>query len=120
MVKLMVVDDEIEICDFVKIFFQERNFEVFAAYNGKEALALIETRSPDIILLDLKMPVMDGMQTLKALQNLKRHNKVIMVTAVEDSEKIEEAKKFGAVEYITKPLQLEQLENTVLSLAVNI
>ncbi len=117
MLRLLVVDDEIDICDFVKNFFKERSFEVFVAHDGRQALNVVETKKPDIILLDLKMPVMDGMETLKEIKKINRNAKIIMVTAVEDSEKIEEAKRLGVYEYITKPLLLEQLERTILTVA---
>jgi len=117
MIKILVVDDEIEICDFVKNFFRERDFEVFTAYNGKEALSLIEAQKPDIILMDVKMPVMDGMQALKEIKMRDIKTRVVMVTAVEDIEKVEEARRYGAVGYVTKPLSLEQLESSVLKLA---
>ena len=120
MLKLLVVDDEVDVCDFVKNFFKERNFEVFVAYDGKEALSVVESRDPDIILLDIKMPVMDGMETLKAIRKRDDNIRIIMITAVEDAEKAEEAKHHGVVEYITKPLLLEQLERTVLTVAEQI
>ena len=117
MVKLMVVDDETEICDFVQSFFKERNFDVFTANNGREALVLAEVREPDIIILDMKMPLMDGMETLKELKKKAYKGKIIMVTAVEEADKIEEARSYGVVDYITKPLVLGQLAKVVLSLA---
>lgn len=120
MLKLLVVDDEIDICDFVKNFFKERNFEVLTAYNGKEALSIIESEGPDIILLDLRMSVMDGMGVLKALKKKNIDKKVIIITALEDSTKAEEAKRYGVVDYIIKPLLLEQLERTVLTAAEQI
>lgn len=120
MIRLLVVDDEVDICDFVKNFFKERDFEVFVAYNGKEALGLIDSVNPHIILLDLKMPVMGGMETLKEINKRKPDAKVIIVTAVEDVEKAEEAKQHNAVEYITKPLVLEQLERSVMTIAEQI
>jgi len=120
MIKLMIVDDEVEICDFVKNFFKERNFEVFTAYNGKEALDIIEAQNPDIVLLDIRMPVMDGMQMLKELHRRSKNSKVIMVTAAESPEKEEEARSYGAIEYIAKPLSLERLERSVFEVAEKI
>jgi DNA-binding response OmpR family regulator len=120
MLKILVVDDEVEVCDFVKNFFSERNFEVITAYNGEEALHLIEAQTPEIVLLDIKMPVMDGMQMLKEVRRRNKHCKIIMVTAVDDTEKAQEARNYGAVGYITKPLSLEQLEQSVLALAEEI
>lgn len=120
MIRLLVVDDEVDICDFVRNFFKERNFEVFIAYNGKEALNIVESKRPDIILLDIKMPIMDGMETLRRLRRLSPSTRVIMVTAVDDEDRAEEAKQHGVAEYITKPLLLEQLERTVLRVAEEI
>ncbi|MBU0570833.1 MAG: response regulator [Candidatus Omnitrophica bacterium] len=117
MIKIMIVDDETEICDFVQSFFKERNFDVVTANNGREALVLAEMQNPDIILLDLKMPVMDGMETLKELKKRCYQGKVVMVTAVEDMGKIDEARSYGVAEYITKPLVLGQLAKIVLKLA---
>ena len=120
MMRLLVVDDEADTCDFVKKFFKERNFEVEIAYDGKEAVSRIEARKPHIVLLDIRMPVMDGIETLKAIQRIDNNIRVIMVTAVEDVELAEETKSRGAAEYITKPLLLEQLERTVLTIAEQI
>lgn len=120
MLRLLVVDDEVDICDFVKNFFKERNFDVSVAYDGKEAIGAIAASKPDIVLLDIKMPVMDGMETLKNIRKLDDTIKVIMVTAIEDADTAEEAKHRGASEYITKPLLLEQLERTVLTIAEQI
>ncbi len=120
MIKLMIVDDEVEICDFVKNFFKERNFEVFTAHNGEEALDIIEAQNPDIVLLDIRMPVMDGMQMLKELHRRSKNSKVIMVTAMESPEKESEARSYGAVEYIAKPLSLERLEQSVFEVAEGI
>lgn len=117
MLKLLIVDDEPDICDFVKNFFKERNFEVLIAHNGREALDVVTADAPDIVLLDMKMPEMNGIEALKEMNRRGNRPKVIMVTAVEDSETAEEAKNFGAIEYITKPLLLEQLERTVLRVA---
>lgn len=115
MKKILVVDDEIDICDFVKNFFEERDFIVFTALNGSEAVRIVKKDKPDIILLDVRMKEMDGIETLKKIRNVDKEVKVIMVTAVEEQEKMDAARKLGASEYITKPLVLEQLEAAVLS-----
>jgi len=117
MIKILVVDDEVDICDFVRNFFKERDFEVFVAYDGREAVNLVKSRDPDIVLLDIKMPIMDGIEALKEMRKISPEKKIIMITAVEDAEQMEEAKRYGVAEYITKPLVLEQLERTVLTVA---
>jgi len=113
MPKIMVVDDEYEICAFLKSFFEERLYEVVTAISGEEALKKIEKERPQVILLDLKMPGKDGIEVLKEIKQRYPKIKVIMVTAVETSDKIEQAIKLGADNYITKPLSLEYLEMDV-------
>ena len=112
--KLLVVDDENDICDFVKTFFKDRGFHVFTALNGEEAISMAKKERPDLILLDIKMKGMDGLAALKHIKELDRSIKIIMVTAIEDQDKIHEAYKLGACDYITKPLILDYLEQTVL------
>ncbi len=111
--KLLIVDDEAEICEFLKSFFEDRDFKVATAHNGIAALEQVERFQPDVVLLDIQMPGMDGLQTLKKMKDTHPKLKVIMVTAVETQEKIEEAMRLGADNYITKPLSLEYLEKDV-------
>jgi len=111
--KLLIVDDEVEICDFLKMFFEERDFNVEVAYNGTEALEKVGSFKPDVALLDIKLPGIDGLEVLTKIKEQYPHVRVLMVTAIETSEKIDEALRLGADNYITKPLSLEYLENDV-------
>jgi DNA-binding response OmpR family regulator len=111
--KLLIVDDEIEICEFLKSFFEDRDFKVAVASNGAQALEQVALFHPEVVLLDIQMPGMDGLQVLKRIKEIYPKVKVIMVTAVETQEKIEEAMRLGADNYITKPLSLEYLEKDV-------
>jgi len=113
MKKLLVVDDEEEICDFLKTFFEEREFEVQTANSGIQALDSVQAVNPQVVLLDVHMPGMDGMSVLRQIKLRFPLVKVIMVTAIETQEKIEEAMRLGADNYITKPLSLEYLEKDV-------
>lgn len=113
MKRLLVVDDEFEICDFLKAFFEERSYEVTTVNNGEEAVAEVEKLNPHVVLLDIHMPGIDGMAVLKQIKEKNPKIKVIMVTAIETRDKIEEAMRFGADNYITKPLSLEYLERDV-------
>ena len=113
MTKMLVVDDEIEICDFLKTFFEERNYRVFTAMTGETAIRLVDQESPAIVLLDIKMPGIDGIEVLKRIKTFHPETKVIMVTAIETRDKIDEATRLGADNYITKPLSLEYLETDV-------
>ena len=113
MSKLLIVDDEVEICEFLKSFFEDRDFEVAVANGGIQALEKVALFHPEVVLLDIQMPGMDGLQVLKKIKETYPKVKVIMVTAVETQEKIQEAMRFGADNYITKPLSLEYLEKDV-------
>ena len=113
MKKLLVVDDELEICDFLKGFFEDREFDVETANSGAKALEVVEKYRPQVVLLDIHMPGMDGMSVLRKIKEKYPATKVIMVTALETQEKIEEAMRLGADNYITKPLSLEYLEKEV-------
>ena len=113
MTRLLIVDDETEICDFLKSFFEDRDFKVCTANSGEAALAAVENFQPQVMLLDIKMGAVDGLSVLREVKKRHPSLKVIMVTALETTEKIEEALRLGADNYITKPLSLEYLENDV-------
>jgi DNA-binding NtrC family response regulator len=111
--KILIVDDEIDICDFVKNFFQERGYKVLTALSGEDAIAIAKAEKPELILLDIKMKGMDGIAALKHLKEINRDNKVIMVTAIDDQDRMDEASRLGACDYRTKPLMLDYLEHAV-------
>ena len=120
MTRLLIVDDESEICDFLKSFFEDRDFEVHTALSGEEAFQEVETFRPQVMLLDIKMGKVDGLSVLKKVKEKYPRTKVIMVTALETTDKIEEAMRLGADNYITKPLSLEYLENDVREKIANL
>ena len=111
--KILVVDDERDICEFVKAFFEERGYSVRTALGGEDALTIIKDDKPELVLLDIKMKGMDGIAALKHIKDLDRNIKVVMVTALEEQERMDEACRLGACEYITKPLSLDHLEHAV-------
>ena len=114
--KLMVVDDEIDICNFVKSFFEMRGFKVATALNGDEAMSKLLQEAPDIVILDVKMRREgEGLEYLPKIKQALPSAKVMMVTGMEDEKTVEAARKLGADDYITKPLVLEYLESNVLN-----
>lgn len=113
MKKMLVVDDEMEICEFLKSFFEERDFDVSTAYSGEEAVRTAQEVCPDVVLLDIHLPGMDGLSVLEQIKKISARSKVIMVTAIETNDKIDQAMRLGADNYITKPLSLEYLERDV-------
>ncbi len=114
MPKLLIVDDEQDVREFAKNFFVKRNIDVRTASDGDEALKLVEEDKPDLMLLDVRMGEMTGVEVLRELRKRQCDVKVVMVTGVEDQEVIDEAKSLGVVNYVHKPLALDELEQIVL------
>ena len=117
MVKLLVVDDEKDICNFVQNFFSIRGYQVFTANNADEAFRVAEAEDPLVILQDIRMPGIDGIETLKRMKVKRPNNRVIMVTCVDDMERMDEARILGADTYIVKPLILDDLLRAVTEAA---
>lgn len=114
MSKLLIVDDEIDIREFAKKFFAKRGIDVFTASGGVEALKIIDENQPDLVLLDIQMEEINGIEVLKKLREAQNNIKVIMVTGAEDPKIINEANSLGVRGYVHKPLVLEELEKIVL------
>lgn len=114
MSKILVVDDEVKPCEILKRFLERKGYEIFTSNNGKVALEKVKNEKPDIILLDIRMPEMDGIEVLKRVREFDKDVSIIMVTAIKDEEVSEEALKAGADGYINKPIDLNHLEESVL------
>ena len=116
MARLLIVDDETDVREFAANFFRKRKIEVVTASSGEEALTLLENQKPDLVLLDIKMEGIDGIETLKRIKLLNKEMKVIMVTGKkpEEENSCNKCSEFGALDYINKPLELDELENVVL------
>ena len=112
--RLLVVDDEIAVCDILRHFFTKQGYEVFIATEGRQALVIAAREQPHMMLLDIKMPMMSGVEVLRQLQERKDPVKVVMVSAVHDDEVIAEARALGAVDFVVKPFHLDYLEQVVL------
>lgn len=115
MSKLLIVDDEPDVCEFAKSFFKKRHIDVLTASGGLQALEIIEQESPDLVLLDVRMEEMTGIEVLRELRSRNNNCLVIMVSGVEDDEVIIEANQLGVIGYIHKPLVLDELEKIVLA-----
>ncbi len=114
MTKILLVEEKKEVRDFIVRFFSERNFDVLNATNGIDALLAIKRDRPDIVLLELEMKDMDGIEVLKRIRKIKRNIKVIVVTSINDIEIMNEAKQLGIISYLTKPIVLSELMDIVL------
>ncbi|MBI2884763.1 MAG: response regulator [Candidatus Omnitrophica bacterium] len=111
--RMLVVDDEERIGHALSRHFSSRGYEVRTARRGEEALALTKVFPPDIVLLDLLMPGMNGIDTLKALKQLSPAPKVLMLSAADHDDVIKGALQLGADLYLPKPINLSELERLV-------
>jgi two-component system response regulator (stage 0 sporulation protein F) len=117
MAKLLIVDDEIDVREFAANFFRKRKIEVSTAGSGEEALELLKNQQPNLILLDIKMPGIDGIETLRRLRQNDKNIRVIMVTGQKPDEASasDQCKELGILDYIHKPLELGELERVVMN-----
>jgi len=112
--KILVVDDEIEACNALKEFLEGKGYEVYTAHDGKTALDKLRELRPQLVLLDMIMPGMHGIEVLHEIKKIDPRIGVIMVTVVTDEEQAKKALRLGAYDYITKPVDLTHLETVVM------
>ncbi len=113
--KILVVDDERAVCKELRLFLEAKGYSVVEAYSGDEALEAYKLESPDVVLLDIRMPGKDGVETLHELKELDPDASVIMVTAVNEEEPAKKAMSEGAFDYITTPINREYLEMALMT-----
>ncbi len=112
--KILVVDDEIELCNLVEDYLVPKGHQVIKSTKPKEALEIIKTNPPELVLLDIRMPEMSGFEVLKAIKRIDQTIPVIMVTVLNDEGSGQKAMELGAKDYITKPLSFDYLEKAIL------
>ena len=110
---ILVVDDELSVRDSLSKWFKEDGYRVGAAENANRALSLMNEGPWDVILLDIKMPGMDGLELQKRLKEIDKEAAIIMVTAFAAVDSAVQALKEGAFDYITKPVDPEHLSHLV-------
>jgi DNA-binding response OmpR family regulator len=113
MVRVLVVDDEPDFVEFIREFVVQSGYEPLAAFSGPEALRLVKEQRPHIVLLDIRMPGMDGIEVLKAIREIDREVGVVMLTGVKDEETGRRALLLGAFDYLVKPIDLKYLERVL-------
>ena len=118
MKKILIVDDEPNIVMSLEYTFKKNNFEVFIARDGQEALDIVKTNFPHVIILDVMMPMVDGYATLEQIRKDKNleHTKVIFLSAKNKASDIEKGLTLGADAYLTKPFSIKKVVETVLEL----
>jgi len=110
--KLLIVDDEISVRESLRIIFKN-DYNVFLASNGEEAFRMVEKENPHVVLLDIILPGIDGIEILKRLKSENEKIKVIMLTATKTLKTAVSAMKIGAYDYITKPFCVSEIKTVV-------
>jgi two-component system chemotaxis response regulator CheY len=117
MAKILIVDDAAFMRMMVKDNLKKAGYSDFIeAGNGEEAIALFTEQNPDIVLLDITMPVKDGIETLTDIKSKNPAAKVVMCSAMGQESMVVEAIKLGALDFIVKPFKPERLVQTVKSI----
>lgn len=107
--KVLVVDDELDFLETIVKRLQARNIEVTGADSGNKALELIADRDFDVVILDVKMPGLDGIDTLREMKKRKPFMEVIMLTGHASVESGIQGMQLGAFDYVMKPVALDEL-----------
>jgi putative two-component system response regulator len=105
MIKVLIIDDEMVFRENIAAFLEDGNYEVIESENGEEGLKRFNSESPDIVLCDLKMPVMDGFQLLESINRQSPETPIIMISGTGDIHDVIDTLRLGAWDYILKPIQ---------------
>jgi len=107
--KILLVDDEPHVPELLSVALEDEGYGILLANNGKEALTQLKKEQPQVVLLDIRMPDMDGVEVLRQIKEINKATSVIMMTAYGAMETVLEVMKLGAYDYLTKPLDLKKV-----------
>lgn len=109
MQRMLIVDDEPDICDCLQQFFSTRGFTVACAFSGEEAIERIAEHPVDVVLLDIVLPGIHGIEVLRRVKDLCPEVKVVMVSGLTQDERRIEAQRYGAAGYVPKPFDFSEV-----------
>ncbi len=113
--KILVVDDEATIRSLLTAFLNEKGYIALEAKSGQEAIEIVKAEKPDLMLLDVNMPGMSGIETLRKIREFNKEIGVVMATANQDEATAKEAAELGSYQYVLKPFDLKYLELVVMT-----
>jgi two-component system, response regulator, stage 0 sporulation protein F len=111
--KILIVDDQYGIRILLNEVFQKEGYETHQAASGYQALEILEKNAPDLVLLDMKIPGMDGIEILKRMKVIDQDIRVIIMTAYGELDMIQEAKDLGALIHFAKPFDIDEIRDAV-------
>ncbi|HEY9715635.1 MAG TPA: response regulator transcription factor, partial [Chroococcales cyanobacterium] len=109
MKKLLIVDDEVEIANSIQYYLNQHGFSTLLAHDGNKAMQLIEREKPDLIILDVMMPGLDGYEVCRRVRSIDRKTPILMLTARTSEIDAVVGLELGANDYIAKPVRLREL-----------
>jgi DNA-binding response OmpR family regulator len=116
--KILIVDDDADIVQIVSMMLAGRGWIVRSSLRGEEALRIIREDKPDILLLDIMMPHMNGLEVLKQVREIAPETRIIMITAFGDVSSYLDSMDLGACEYVNKPFDTAELLGLIDKVAV--
>lgn len=117
--KILIIDDEPDLCTQFQKIFQGEGHTVLKATNGKQGITIAKKSQPELIFLDLKMPQMDGIMTLKYLRRVATDAKIVVLTGVATLKTAQEAMKLGVYDFTTKPFDLNLIRQLIQEALAN-
>jgi DNA-binding response OmpR family regulator len=111
--RVLVVDDESLIVEILTDFLSAQGYEVVGAHSAADAFTMMEVSPPDVLLLDISLPLVDGMTVLRRVRALYPDLRVVMVTANADEQVARDALRRGAFDYVVKPFDFDYLARVV-------
>lgn len=113
--KLLIVDDEEGMVDMIQRIYKKKGFLTFGASDGIKAVEIFEKERPEVNFIDLHMPYspIDGIETLRRIKEIDKNANCVILTRIHDEQPIQQAKEFGALHYITKPYEIEDLDKCI-------
>ncbi|MBA9027896.1 MULTISPECIES: response regulator [Bacillaceae] len=111
--KVLIVDDQFGIRILLNEVLHKEGYDTFQAANGLQALDIVTNHSPDLVLLDMKIPGMDGIEILKRMKQIDADIRVIIMTAYGELDMIQEAKDLGAITHFAKPFDIDDIRKAV-------
>lgn len=119
MAKFLVVDDSMFVRERLRVILEKHNHEIIEAENGIISIEKYKSDSPDLVIMDITMPKMDGITAVKEILKIDKAAQIIMLTNVGEQSIVLEALQLGAVDYITKPFDEEKLINRIKLAMIN-
>ncbi len=111
--KILVVDDEHNILDVIQTFLENEGYRVMTADSVAEAMSRLEESMPQIVLLDIRMPDVDGIQCLRKIKEMYERVEVVMMSGFATTSMARKSLQIGAFDYITKPLEFDHLKEVI-------